>query len=671
MLFYTLVKRIFQQFSVEKMGTCEEKPEKPEAFGEEESSRRVLVGLAVWLGITILVSGLLDLFAKGISLGFKIPILNAPATLSMVLYYVAILTAAIYIGAVGLKDLVLERRFSVEFLMAVAGLGALFLDYRFEAATVLFLYCVAEYLEGYIQDRAKRTVEKISKFIPEKARVLADGQEKSVDVNQVETGAVLLVKPGERIPLDGNVVDGFSHVDQALVTGESVPVPKKVNDCVFAGTLNTSGVLKITVTKKATETLVSRIVQLVVESQKRKATIEGLVNRFARIYVPIVIALAVFTAGALPYLVGGTFRTWFYRSLILLVVSCPSAFIISVPATVFIAITIAAKRGVIIKGGIFIEKLAKVRRVVFDKTGTLTLGRQAVHEVRRVNLSTVEDEAITYAAALDQFSNHPIAQAIVRKAIERNIDLSKVKVTDVVEVPGKGIVGLVNDKHVAIGNLEFMRELGCDCTEAFEITEGDTHTAVCISVGKIGLAAVCVVDEVRQDALKAIRALKQSGVKTAMLTGDRSEIANETALALGIDEVHSELFPEDKLQCIEDMKGKEGLVAMVGDGVNDAPALAASDVGIAMGARGVDVALESADVVLVKDELAQIPYLLKLSDKTMSIARQNIAASLVVKLILGALGLLGLTPLWFTVASGDDGVTMLLLLNTLRLERIK
>jgi Zn2+/Cd2+-exporting ATPase len=299
------------------------------------------------------------------------------------------------------------------------------------------------------------------------------------------------------------------------------------------------------------------------------------------------------------------------------------------------------------------------------------LGRQAVHEVRRVDISRAEDEAIAFAAALDQYSNHPIAQAIVRRAMERNIDLSKLKVTDVVEVPGKGIVGLVNDTHVAIGNLEFMRELSCDCTEAFEITAGDIHTAVCVSVGKHGLAAVCVVDQVREDALTAVRSLKQQNIKTAMLTGDKESIAMDTAQSLGIEDVHAELFPEDKLACIEDLKKKAGLVAMVGDGVNDAPALAASDVGIAMGSRGVDVALESADVVLVKDELAQIPYLINLSNKTMVIAKQNIAASLIVKLVLGALGLLGLTPLWFTVASGDDGVTMLLLLNTLRLERIK
>jgi Cd2+/Zn2+-exporting ATPase len=653
------------------MDACEEKPEKKLTIGEEEHNQQVLVGFAIWLGITILVSGSLDLFAQGVPLGFTVPLLNIPATLSMFLYYLAILTAAIYIGMIGLKELIFERQFSVEFLMAVAGLGALYLDYRFEAATVLFLYGLAEYFEGYIQSRAKRTVEKISKVIPEKARVLSAGIEKNVDVNQVEIGAVLLVRPGERIPLDGNVIEGFSHVDQALVTGESVPVPKVVNDCVFAGTLNATGAIKVSVTKKAAETLVSRIVQLVVESQKRKATIERLVDRFAKVYVPIVILLAVFTAVGLPYLLGGSFQTWFYRSLILLVVSCPSAFIISVPATVFIAITIAAKRGVIIKGGIFIEKLAKVKKVVFDKTGTLTLGRQAVHEIRRVDISKAEDEAITYAAALDQFSNHPIAQAIVRKAVERNIDLSKLKVTDVVEVPGKGIAGSVNGKQVAIGNLAFMRELGCNCTEAFEITEGDVHTAVCVSVGKVGLAAVCVVDQVREDALRAVHSLKKEGIKTVMLTGDRTEIANDTASSLSIEEVHSELFPEDKLQCIEDMKGKDGLVAMVGDGVNDAPALAASDVGIAMGAHGVDVALESADVVLVKDELAQIPYLLKLSEKTMVIAKQNIAASLIIKLLLGALGLMGLTPLWFTVASGDDGVTMLLLLNTLRLERIK
>jgi len=646
--------------------TCEEKPE---ARTEEERNRRIMILLAATLGATILTAGLLTLLANGVPLGFTIPILNVPATAADIIYYVAVIAAAVYIGVIGLKELFVKRRFSVEFLMSVAALGALYLGYLFEAATVLFLYSLAEYFEGYIEDRARRTVEKLSKFMPDQARILTDGTEKTVNVNEVEVNSVILVKPGERIPLDGNIVEGYAQVDQALVTGESEPVLKTVNDCVYAGTMNTSGVLKIVVTKKSDETLVSKIVKLVVESGKRKASIEKLVDRFAKVYVPIVIGLAVFTAAALPQLTGETFQTWLYRSLILLVVSCPSAFIISVPATIFVAVTIAARRGVIIKGGIYVEKLARVKTVVFDKTGTLTLGRPIVHEVRPVE-KTVE-EALAYAAALDQYSNHPVAQAIVRRAAEAGIDLTKLKVTDVTEVPGKGIIGYVDGNFVAVGNPELMEEFGCDCKQAYEISESDIHTAVCVSVGKAGLASVCVVDEVREDALRAVKSLRESGVKTAMLTGDRAEIAKETAQTLNIDEVHSELFPEDKLRLVEGMKGKDGLVVMVGDGVNDAPALAASDVGIAMGAAGVDVALESADVVLVKDELAQVPYLVKLSGKTMGIAKQNIAASLVVKLILGALGLMGLTPLWFTVASGDDGVTMLLLLNTLRLEKVK
>ncbi|MGD6811064.1 MAG: heavy metal translocating P-type ATPase [Candidatus Bathyarchaeia archaeon] len=649
-------------------------PEKPETeiISEEEHHKKALTIFAVWLALTILIASILDYFFGGVPLGLILPILNLNITVSLILYYTSVLTVAIYIGVVGLKELVIEKRFSVEFLMAVAGLGALYLDYRFEAATVLMLYCIAEYFEGYIQERARKTVEKLSQFMPEVAHVVFENQVKDAFVNSVEPGTVLLVRPGERIPLDGSVIDGFSHVDQALVTGESVPVPKKVNDVVYAGTLNLTGVLRVSVTKKASETLVSRIVQLVIESAKHKASIERLVDRFARFYVPIVIGLAIFTAVGLPLIFGGSFDTWFYRSLILLVVSCPSAFIISVPATIFVAITVAAKKGVIIKGGVFVEKLAKVKRVVFDKTGTLTLGRPTVHQIRRVDDTKSEIEALGYAAALDQYSNHPVAQAITRRALNKGVDLTKFKVTDVLEVPGKGIVGIVNGQHVAVGNVELMREFGCDCTEAFEIIAGDIHTAVCVSVGKAGLAAVCVTDEVREDALRAVHSLKKVGIMTAMLTGDKFDIAKETASNLGIDEVHAGLFPEDKLRLVEELKRKDaGLVAMVGDGVNDAPALAISDVGIAMGAKGVDVALESADVVLVNDELSQIPYLIRLSQKAMIVAKQNIAASLAIKFVLGGLGMLGLLPLWFTVAAGDDGLTMLLLLNTLRLEKLK
>jgi Cd2+/Zn2+-exporting ATPase len=639
-----------------------------EDHGKEEG-RRLWVVLALVLGLTIVVGTLLDFLAQGIPLGFTIPILNEPASISKVTYHATVIIIGAYIGVMGLKELIIERRFSVEFLMSVAALGATYLDFLFEAATVLFLYALAEYFEGYIEDRARRTVEKLSQFMPDKVTVMIDGSERNIDVKEVQPGAIMVLRPGERIPLDGTVVEGSSPIDESLVTGESTPLTKNIDDNVYAGTLNLNGVLKAVVNKKAQDTLVSRIVKLVTESRKRKASIEKLVDKFARIYIPIVLSLAAITAFLIPRIVGGSFHTWLYRSLILLVISCPSAFVISVPATIFMAVTIAARKGIIVKGGVYIEKMAKIRAVVFDKTGTLTLGEPTVHNVNTVEKA--DSRTLMYAAALERYSHHPLARTIIKKAAERNLDLSKLNVKDVKEIPGKGLVGYVNDAHVAVGNMELMSECACNCDQIQEIYESDNHMFMCVAIEKTAVATICVTDTVRDDAARTVSALKKADVHTAMLTGDKTEIANETAQKLGLDEAHAELFPEDKLRILSEIKAKYGLVAMVGDGINDAPALAASDVGIAMGAKGVDVALESADVVLVKDKLAQIPYLIGLSEKTVTIARQNIAASLAIKIVLGALGLLGFIPLWFTVASGDDGLTMLVLLNTLRLTRTK
>jgi Cd2+/Zn2+-exporting ATPase len=629
----------------------------------------IWIQLAVALAFTIVLAGLLDLLFQGVPLGFIIPLLNEPASMSRIIYHASVVVAGAYIGFIGLKELIFEKRFSVEFLMSVAALGAAYLDFLFEGATVLFLYSLSEYFEDYIQDRARKTVEKLSQFIPDKARVIADGTEKSVDVKEVQLGMTMLVKPGERIALDGTVVEGTSIVDQSLVTGESTPLLRKPGDEVYAGTLNLSGVLKVVVNKRAEDTLVSRIVRLVVESRKRKASIEKLVDKFARIYVPIVISLAVFVAMFGPKFVGGSFQMWLYRSLILLVVSCPSAFVISVPATIFTAVTIAARKGVIIKGGIYVEKMAKVRAIVFDKTGTLTFGTPVVHEIKAAG--ELNQKVLAYAAALEQFSNHPIAKAIVKKAVEQKLPFNNFEVKEVKEIPGKGIIGRVNGTLVVIGNMDLMREYSCNCEKINAFYKNEKHTFVCISINKIAEASVCLIDDMRQDALETVKILKKIGIYTVMLTGDKWEIAKEVAEKLGINEVYAELSPEDKLEIMSRMKENYGLVAMVGDGVNDAPALAASDVGIAMGGSGTDVALESADIVLVKDELIQVPYLIKLSRKTVRIAKQNIAVSLTVKMILVALGLAGLTPLWFTVVTGDDGLTMLTFLNTLRLTRVK
>ena len=408
---------------------------------------------------------------------------------------------------------------------------------------------------------------------------------------------------------------------------------------------------------------------LVVESRKRKASIERLVNRVARVYVPVVIALAAFTALALPTLTGMPFNTWLYRSLILLVVSCPSAFIISVPATIFTAVTVAARRGVLVKGGVYIEKMARIKSVIFDKTGTLTLGTPSVHDISA--MAKADEEALKYAAALEQYSKHPLAQTILKKANEQNLNYKDLEVKDITEFPGKGVMGTVNNVNVVVGNMELMLELNCDFEHVRQFYEEEEHTAVLISLNRSAVASLCIMDEVRSDALNTIKALKKNKIYTIMLTGDKRQIAAQVARELGIDEFHSELLPEDKLRILNETKEKRHMVSMVGDGVNDAPALAASDVGIAMGGSRVDAALESADIVLVKDQLIQIPYLIKLSRKTMEISNQNIVASLAVKIALGALGITGLIPLWFTVASGDDGVTMLLLLNALRLARIK
>ena len=647
--------------------SCPDKPE-PEQR-ERHESRRFWVFLAVAFGLTITISGLLDLLERGIPLGFVVPLLNEPASISRMIYLVSVISGGIFVGVLGLKELLVERRFSVEFLMSVAALGAAYLGFLFEAATVLFLYSLAEYFEGYIQDRAIRTVERLSQFMPDKASIIVDGSEKTMDAKEARPGMLMIVRPGERIALDGTVVEGYSSVDQSLVTGESIPILKTAGDCVYAGTVNSSGILKVAINKVAEDTLVSRIVKLVIESRKRKARIEKLVDRFARFYVPIVIGLAAFTALAIPRLTSGSFSVWLYRSLILIVISCPSAFIISVPATIFAAVTVAARKGVLIKGGICIEKLARVKAVVFDKTGTLTLGRPVVNDVDSVEKS--DQRALKYAAALEQFSNHPLAQTIVGKAKERNLNYGELKVKDVEEIPGKGMAGYVDGVHVVVGNMELMKQHDCNCEQISENYENEKHTAVCVSMDKTAVASFCVMDEVRGDAAETVKILKKSGIHPVMLTGDKREIADEVGRRLDIDEVHSELFPEDKLKILSQIKAEYGTVSMVGDGVNDAPALAASDVGIAMGGSKVDVALESADIVLVKNELSQIPYLIRLSNETVNISKQNIMASLAAKIVLGALGLLGLVPLWFAVASGDDGVTLLLLLNTLRLTQVK
>ena len=637
--------------------------------GEVNEGKGHWIYLAVTVAATTVISTMLSWFLQGIQLGFVVPILSRPASVSTLLYLLAIFGSGGYIGYVGLRELLYEKRFSVEFLMAAAAIGAALIDYLFEAAMVLLFYSLAEYFEDHIEDRARRTVEQLSSYIPDVARRLEGTAEREVHILEILPGETILVKPGERIPLDGRVVDGISYVDQSVVTGESKPSLKRKGDDVFAGSQNSSGPLEIRVTKIAEETLVSRIVRLVIQSRRRKANLERITDRFAKIYVPIVIIAAVTVALLFPLVLSGDLKTWIYRALILLVVSCPSAFIVSVPATIFTSTTVAARNGVIVKGGVYLENLHKVKSVVFDKTGTLTLGRL---EVTDIELHDERSPVLDYAAALERYSTHPVAEAIVRNAADKGVDVSAAKVEKITEIPGKGMAGLVDGSEVAVGNAELMRERASELESDFEaLAKCDLHSRICVSVNGTFVGTICVEDKARDDAAEAVRQLRQRAIHTVMLTGDTEHIAKRIAQTLQLDEYRAEVLPEEKQKIVDELRTDYGLVAMVGDGVNDAPALAASDVGIAMGGSGVDVALESADIVLVKDELARIPYLIRLSKLTMRVARQNIAVSLATKLALGALGILGFAPLWFTVVAGDDGVTLLTLLNLLRLARLR
>ena len=589
-------------------------------------------------------------------------LLGIHATLAQLFYHILITFFGGYILILGIKKLYVKKKFSTEFLMGVVAVASTYIDLLFEGATVLTLFMFSEFLEEYIEDRARESVSKLVEYMPQVATVLRDGSEVVVDTDEVVPGEVIIIRPGERIPLDGVIVEGESSIDESTITGENIPVFKKVGDEVYAGTLNLDGVIKVEVSKPAEETLVSKIVTLVMEARARKASIENIVDRFSEKYVPAVVALAAAIAFIPPYFFGGGFNFWLYRAMILLVLACPSAFIVSVPATFFASITLATRKGVIVKGGVYIEKLRDVKTFIFDKTGTLTYGQPKV--VEECDFTTVSDrELLQLIASLERYSNHPVAKGIVEYANSKDVKVIQ-EVSDVREYPGKGIIGRINGRKVVIGSIDFIREL----IDSDELSS-DEHTNVYIVVDEDFVGSLCLKDKVREDAVKAVEELRRMGLHTVILTGDKEDVAKRVAEELGIDEYYAEVKPEEKLRIVERYR-ENGGVAMVGDGVNDAPALAAADVGIAMGGSGTEVALETADIVLVKDDLSVLPYIYRLAIKTYTIARENIAVSISSKLLLGILGMLGLVPLWLVVALGDDGITLLLLLNITRLSRV-
>jgi Zn2+/Cd2+-exporting ATPase len=553
-------------------------------------------------------------------------------------------------------------------LMTVAVLGAMVIGEWFEASTVAFLFALSLALESWSVGRARRAVAALMDLTPPTARLLLEnGGELEVPPDRVPVGDHFLVRPGERIPLDGRVVRGSSEVNQAPITGESVPVPKTAGQEVFAGTINGDGALTVECTKPAGDTTLAHIIRLVGEAQSRRAPSEQWVDTFARVYTPAVMALALAVLVIPPLSFGGAWQDWFYRSLVLLVIACPCALVISTPVSIVAALAASARNGVLIKGGLYVEAPARLEAIALDKTGTLTEGKPAV--VKVVPLSGHdENELLERAAALEAHSTHPLARAIIAYAQQRGTTIRPAEEYQIIQ--GKGATGRINGQDYWLGSHRYLEERMQETEEVHQKLEALSaagRTVVVIGKANHVCGFIALADTVRPGTERTLRALRDSGVKhIVMLTGDNRGTAEAVARATGVDEVHAELLPADKVSAVEVLVAKYGRVAMVGDGVNDAPALGRATLGIAMGAAGSDAAIETADIALMSDDLSKLPWLIRHSRRTLSVIRQNIGFSLAVKALFVILTFAGYSSLWAAIAA-DMGASLLVIFNGLRL----
>ena len=554
-------------------------------------------------------------------------------------------------------------------LMAVAVIGAMALGEWSEAASVVFLFSLAQLLESRAMDRARGAIRALMDLTPAEAIVRRDGGDLRLPVDDVIAGDTIVVRPGEKVPLDGRVFAGESYVNQAPVTGESLPVEKGPGDEVFAGTINGRGALDVLVTRLRRDSTLARIIHLVERAQAQRAPSQAFVDRFARVYTPVVLVLAVVIALGPPLLAGASWSTWFYRSLVLLVISCPCALVISTPVSIVSALAAGARKGVLIKGGAHLEKMATIRCVAFDKTGTLTRGRLRVVDVLPV-AGAKPSEVLQLAASLEMRSEHPIGQAIVAHAAASGIGPLAVEAFQA--LPGRGAEARLGSHAVVVGSHRLFEERDLCSPEmeaALDALEAGGSSAVMVAAGGTAVGVIGVADEPREAARDAVDLLRKQGVQhVVLLTGDRESTARALAESLDLDAYRAGLLPEDKVAAVEELRARYGALAMVGDGVNDAPALAAADVGIAMGVAGTDAALETADVALMADELSKIPYALRLSRATARNIHANIAFSIVVKSAFLILAVTGTATLWMAVAA-DMGASLVVIANALRLLR--
>jgi Cd2+/Zn2+-exporting ATPase len=588
---------------------------------------------------------------------------------SRLLYVGAAITGAWYVAPKGWRAL-MRLRPDMNLLMTVAVVGALAIDEFFEAATVAFLFAVSLALESWSVGRARRAIAALMSLSPETARVLSpDGSETLVDVRSVPVGATVVVRPGDKFPLDGRIVKGETTVNQAPITGESMPVPKSPGSDVYAGTINQDGAVEFSTTRPASNTTFARIIRMVGDAQSKRSPSEQWVERFARYYTPAVMVLAIAVMTLPPLAFDGHWSQWFYEGLVLLVIACPCALVISTPVSIVAALTCAASRGVLVKGGPYIEAPARLKAIAMDKTGTLTEGRPDVGRVVPLSGHT-EAEVLEIAAAVEMRSEHPLARAIMREAEARGI--RPVSAEGFQAMRGKGATAKLGGRFVWIGSHRLLEERGQETSEMHErLEELERGGASVVVVGEdhhvCGLIAVA--DRIRPHARAAVAQMRAAGVeRVVMLTGDNRGTGEAIGREAGVDEIQAELLPEDKLAAVEELVARYGDVAMIGDGVNDAPAMARATLGIAMGAAGTDAALETADIALMGDDLLGVAWLVRHSHRTLRIIRQNIFASLGVKAIFVGLTLAGHASLWAAIAA-DMGASLLVIFNGLRLLR--
>lgn len=603
----------------------------------------------------IIISGIMLLFSMLVSINVKY--------INNIIFIIAYFIIGYDILLKAFRNIKRGKVFDENFLMAVATIGALCIGNIPEAVSVMLFYQVGELFQSYAVNKSRKSVAALMDIRPDYANVIRNDKHIKVDPNEVNIEEIILVKPGEKIPLDGIIVEGSSMLNTLALTGEAVPRSVKKGDEVLSGCVNNEGILKIKVTKKFGESTVSKILELVENASSRKSSSEAFITKFAKYYTPIVCAIALVLAILPPLILNQPFNTWIYRALSFLVVSCPCALVVSIPLSFFGGIGASSSIGVLVKGSNYLEALSNAEIVVCDKTGTLTEGVFKVQKIEAISIS--DEELLKYAAYAESFSNHPIALSL-KEAYGKKIDNKKI--ADTKEISGKGVYAKIDGKEVLVGNEKLLKEKNIEFNKSKDI-----GTIVYVVINNKYSGCIVIADKIKEDSYKAVSSLKKNNVKKiVMLTGDKTDTSREVSEKLKLDEFHSELLPQDKVKKVEKLmleKTNDGKLLFIGDGINDAPVLALSDIGVAMGGLGSDAALEAADIVIMTDEPSKIAEAIKISHKTMKIVKENIIFAITVKIAVLVLSALGIATMWAAVFA-DVGVSVIAILNALRILKV-